>query len=30
MFTTYKCFGKDDYNKLVRFKELEGGARYFK
>lgn len=25
MFTTYKCFGKDDYNKLVRFKELEGG-----
>ena len=25
MFTTYKCFGEDDYNKLVRFEDLEIG-----
>lgn len=25
MFTTYKCFGENDYDKLTRFKDLEIG-----
>lgn len=25
MFTTYKCFGEDNYNRPIRFKDLEIG-----